>query len=84
MPNVVLPESLSDRPYAHPSLFDDPYARLLTKPEIAKYFNKSTRWVEDMMKQRAIPYIRIGGHPRFRLRDVERALEKFTVREVSL
>jgi len=64
--------------------FDDLYGHLLDKREMARHLKKSTRSVENLMRQRVIPFIKVGGQPRFRLKDVERALERYTVKEISL
>jgi excisionase family DNA binding protein len=61
----------------------DPYLRLLNKGELAWCLNASVRQVEYMIVKRSIPAIRIGNRWRFRLKDVEKALERFTVREVA-
>jgi excisionase family DNA binding protein len=61
----------------------DPYTRLLTKDELAKIIRKKRRSVEGLMADHKIPYLKIGHNVRFRLRDVEKALEKFVVKEVT-
>jgi len=72
-------------PSAKPgSDINDPYVRYLTKREIAKIIGKSPRAIEYMMRARALPFVRIGRNVRFKLAAVERALDKLTVREVSL
>jgi excisionase family DNA binding protein len=63
---------------------NDPYIRLLTKPEIGQIIGKSMRSVDNMMRRRQIPFIRIGRNVRFKLAAVEKALEKLTVKEVSI
>jgi excisionase family DNA binding protein len=63
---------------------NDPYVRYLEKDEIAQIIGKSRRSIEYMMRRRQIPFIRIGRNVRFKLAAVERALEKLTVREVSI
>jgi excisionase family DNA binding protein len=60
------------------------YERYLKKREIAEILGTSTRSIENLMARRVIPFTRVGGQPRFRLKDVERALERYTVKEVSL
>ncbi len=62
----------------------DLYSRLLTTPELGDAISLSERSIQYLQKRRAIPYIKIGRSVRFRLRDVEKALERFTVREVTL
>jgi predicted DNA-binding transcriptional regulator AlpA len=64
--------------------FDDPRARYLNKRELGKFLDKSERSINRLMQRRAIPYVRIGGEIRFRLVDVERALARYTVKEVKL
>jgi excisionase family DNA binding protein len=61
----------------------NPYVRLLKKDELAQIIGKSRRSVELMMLQRQIPYLKLGRHVRFRLGDVEKALENFAVKEVK-
>jgi len=61
----------------------DPYTRLLTKDELSRIIRKARRSVEVLMVERKIPYLKIGHNVRFRLRDVEKALEKFVVKEVA-
>jgi len=63
---------------------NDPYIRLLKKPEIAKIIGKCERSVDYLVRARQIPVVRIGRSVRFRLIDVERALGKLTVKEVSI
>jgi excisionase family DNA binding protein len=61
----------------------DVYTRLLNKDEVARVIGKSRRSVELLMLERVIPYVKVGRSVRFRLRDVEKALEKFVVKEVA-
>ena len=65
-------------------LFDDPYSRLLTKRETARFLCKSEHSVNRLRQKRIIPYLIVGGSIRFRLRDVEAALARFTVKEARL
>lgn len=62
----------------------DLYSRLVTTPELGRALSLSKRSIQYMAKRRMIPYLKLGRATRFRLRDVEKALERFTVREVSL
>jgi excisionase family DNA binding protein len=62
----------------------DPYVQLLDKRALAIKLSVSRRSVENLMQRRVIPYIRVGGIVRFRLADVERALSRYQVKEVSL
>ena len=66
------------------SLFTDPYSRLLSKAEIARYLKQSPPSVDRLRRKRIIPFIRVGGNIRFRLAEVERALERYKVKEISL
>jgi excisionase family DNA binding protein len=61
----------------------DPYIRLLNKGELAWCLHASVRQIEYMIVKRQIPSIRIGNRWRFRLKDVERALERYTTREAA-
>ena len=63
---------------------NDPYVRYLTKREIARIIGKSPRAIEYMMRSRVIPFVRLGRNVRFKLAAVEKALEKLTIREVTL
>jgi predicted DNA-binding transcriptional regulator AlpA len=65
-------------------LFADAYSRLLDKKEFAQHIGKSESSVDRMRKRRLIPYIVAGGTIRFRLKDVERALSRYEIKEVSL
>jgi excisionase family DNA binding protein len=63
---------------------DDPYIRYLNGRELSRILNKSEPTLYRLRRARIIPYVRIGGEIRYRLSEVERALSKFTVHEVSL
>jgi excisionase family DNA binding protein len=65
-------------------VINDPYAQLLDKRTLATKLSVSRRSVEKLMQRRVIPYIRVGAIVRFRLADVERALSRYQVKEVSL
>jgi excisionase family DNA binding protein len=65
-------------------LLKDPYSRLVDKRETAWYLRLSERAVDRLRHRRVIPFIRVGGVIRFRLADVEKALERFKVKEVAL
>ena len=53
---------------------------LLTKKELAQRLKKSVRSIENWMKLRYLPYIKIGHSVLFRWRDVVEALDHFHVR----
>jgi excisionase family DNA binding protein len=64
---------------------DIPYPRPLTKAELAQHLQVCPRTVDYLMARRKIPFIKLGGRlVRFRLADVERALKRFTIEEVTL
>jgi excisionase family DNA binding protein len=63
---------------------NDLYSGLLKTPELAEAINLSPRSIQYLAKRRAIPYLKIGKSVRFRLADVLKALERFTVKEVSI
>ena len=58
-------------------------ARPITKTELAQFLGVSLRTVDAYVSSRRIPYIKLGRLVRFRLPDVERALKRFTVEEVT-
>jgi hypothetical protein len=53
---------------------------LLTKKELAQRLKKSVRSIENWMKLRYLPYIKIGHSVLFRWRDVVEALDHFHVK----
>ena len=53
---------------------------LLTKRELASRLKKSPRCIEQWMRRRYLPYIKIAHTVRFRWRDVLEALERLTIR----
>ena len=53
---------------------------LLTKKELAQKLKKSVRSIENWMRLRYLPYIKIGHSVLFRWRDVVEALDHFQVR----
>lgn len=53
---------------------------LLTKKELAIRLKKSVRSIENWMKLRYLPYIKIGHSVLFRWGDVIKALDHFHVR----
>jgi excisionase family DNA binding protein len=57
----------------------------MTKAELAEYLGVSPRTVDNYVSGRKIPFIKLGSRLiRFRLADVDRALKRYTVEEVSL
>jgi excisionase family DNA binding protein len=61
-----------------------PYPRPITKDELAAFLRVSDRTVDNYVIRRVIPYLKIGRAVRFRLADVEKALSRYTIKEVSL
>jgi excisionase family DNA binding protein len=61
-----------------------PYPSPATKAELARFLKVSPRTVDTLIATRRIPYIKLGRLVRFRIADVERALTRYTVKEVSL
>jgi excisionase family DNA binding protein len=51
--------------------------------DVAREYGISLRAVDKLISQRAIPYKKLGRSVRFDLDAVERALSRFTVREVQ-
>ena len=56
---------------------------LITKKEVAIGLQSSLRHVDNLMSQKKIPYIRLGRSVRFRWSDIEKALERFTVKSIA-
>jgi excisionase family DNA binding protein len=63
---------------------DNSYPSPLTKEELARHMRVGLRTVDNWIASRKIPYIKLGRLVRFRLDDVERALKRYTVEEVTL
>jgi excisionase family DNA binding protein len=53
------------------------------KPIIARHLSLSVRSIDNLIARKAIPFARFGRSIRFRIADVDRALEKFVRKEVS-
>lgn len=53
------------------------------KLDLAKYLSLSVRTIDNLMRQKKIPFVRLGRSVRFRIADVNRALERFVRKEVS-
>jgi excisionase family DNA binding protein len=71
------PESLKE------AIIENIYSRPITKAELAEHLRVSPRTVDHYISCRKIPYIKLGRLVRFRIADVERALRRFTVEEIS-
>jgi excisionase family DNA binding protein len=63
--------------------FDRFLPQPITKTELAQFLRVSERTVDNYVASRRIPYIKIGRSIRFQLIDVQKALKRFTVREVA-
>jgi excisionase family DNA binding protein len=82
---IIVPKSKAVEPSADkPEGTDRIHSRPITKTELAKFLGVSPRTVDSYVSSRRIPYIKLGRLVRFRLADVERALQRFTVEEVAL
>jgi excisionase family DNA binding protein len=77
-----LPQSLSDS--AQGLAAQLPVSRKnLTKPELARELRVSMRTIDTWMQQKKIPYKKLSPHlVRFDLDQVEKALERYTVKEI--
>jgi excisionase family DNA binding protein len=58
-----------------------PCAGWIRKPELAKHLSLSVRSIDNLVAQKKIPSARFGRSVRFRIADVDRALERFIRRE---
>ena len=57
--------------------------KLLTSSQLAAYLQVTRRTIEIWKAQRKIPFVAVTARcHRFRVRDVERALERFEVSEI--
>jgi excisionase family DNA binding protein len=79
---------VSFRPLTDPELaraIDDLRFRPITKDELGEFLKVSQRTVDSWIAKRKVPFIRISPRMiRFKLADVEKALSRYTVKEVSL
>lgn len=57
---------------------------LATAPQLATICQVSRRSVDNWIRKKTIPVIRIGSNVRFHVPDVMAALAKFTVKEITL
>jgi excisionase family DNA binding protein len=67
---------------ALPAVTVDGVQQPLTRLELAAFLKVSPRTIDNYVASRRIPYIRMGRIVRFRIADVERALNRYTVEEV--
>ncbi len=52
------------------------------KRDLARHLSLSLRTIDNLIARKAIPFVRLGRSVRFRIVDVDRALERFVRREV--
>ncbi len=52
------------------------------KSDLAKHLSLSVRSIDNLIARRAVPFVRLGRSVRFKISDVDRALERFTRKEV--
>ncbi len=57
---------------------------LATAPELAGICKVSRRSVDNWIKTRRVPFLKIGGSIRFNVAEVMAALAKFTVKEIGI
>ena len=62
----------------------DAYSRFLNKRELSAYLGCHVNSIDNLRAKRVIPFYKIGGSIMFRLGEVERALERYKVREITL
>lgn len=55
---------------------------LLTEKEQAALLSISWRGLQEFRKKRLVPFVRIGRLVRYRPSDVEKAIERLTIKEV--
>jgi excisionase family DNA binding protein len=58
-------------------------SQLLNTKQLAEWANVSPRTVQSWIAGRTVPYLKIGGAVRFRLEDVEKALQAYRRPAVS-
>jgi excisionase family DNA binding protein len=75
----------SQPPLSYAPAYQAPLSRKsLTKRELARELRISVRTVDQLMRDKKIPYQKISPRlVRFDLDDVSRALDRYTIREVS-
>jgi len=54
--------------------------KLLTKKEVAEYFNMSISTIDRLMRDRIIPYIKIQKTIRFKKSEIDKFLESNVVK----
>ena len=61
----------------------DPYSDYLKKAQVAQKAQVSLRTLDHWIKQKRVPFIKIGRNVRFRWPAVEAALNRFEVHSVK-
>jgi excisionase family DNA binding protein len=61
---------------------ETPESGLVTKPELAKIARVSTRTIDNWIKKKVVPYLKIGRLVRFDARRCLTALSRFEKHEV--
>jgi len=57
------------------------YIGWVCKPVIAEHLSMSVRSIDNLMARKVIPFARVGRSVRFRIADVDRAMERFVRKE---
>ena len=57
------------------------YVGWVSKPVVAQHLSMSLRSIDNLIASKKIPFAKFGRSIRFRLRDVDIALERFIRRE---
>ena len=60
-----------------------PEKLLIKEKELAAMLSVSWRHVQNLRKMRLIPHVRLGRVVRYRVQDVEKALERLTIRAIT-
>src|SRR5206468_10410331 len=79
MPGLPLWQPMQ-HPKPHLAAHNPDFEELLTKRELAARLKKTPRCIEQWMRKRYLPYIKISHTVLFRWKDVVEALEQMTIR----
>jgi excisionase family DNA binding protein len=66
------------------STFIPPRAGLMRKAEVAELCSVSPRTIDQWMKEKKIPFVKIGRNVRFRWRAVEEAILSFEHQAIAI
>jgi len=78
---LITPSKLPPSPQVHPLPAESPRLeseRWADKKELARHFQVSVRTIHNWMERRLVPYFRTGRNVRFKISDVEAALNRKT------